>query len=184
MNVLRAMTQEKLAYALSDGKPKSAKELTVELRLNSDIVESALGRMWRGFRVLRSAKPVVCYDSAFRGRLEMVSNVRQYYNYLLVSEGVKSVFLCGQEYVAYSRKFLDKRGGMGDKSKAQIIRRFLSENCDKAYFSKGVAVALKDKGVVVSDVMATVRRLERRGLVYVRVYRSHDKQTLLRRVFW
>jgi hypothetical protein len=43
--VLRAATQEKLALALSCGKPKSSKELTVELRLNSDIVESALGRM-------------------------------------------------------------------------------------------------------------------------------------------
>jgi hypothetical protein len=60
--VLRAATQEKLALALSCGKPKSSKELTVELKLNSDIVESALGRMWRSFRVLRSTKPVVCTD--------------------------------------------------------------------------------------------------------------------------
>lgn len=50
---MRAATQEKLALALSCGKPKSSKELMVELRLNSDIVESALGRMWRSFRVLR-----------------------------------------------------------------------------------------------------------------------------------
>jgi hypothetical protein len=94
--MVRAATQEKLAYALSDGKPQSCKELTAKLRLNSDVVESALRRMRHNFSVLRSAKPTVCYDKTFRGLAGMVSNVRQYYTYLLVSEGVSSVFLVGR----------------------------------------------------------------------------------------
>jgi hypothetical protein len=144
---VRAATQEKLAYALSDGKPKSSKELTVELRLNSDIVESALGRMWRSFRVLRSVKPVVCYDRTFRGRLGMVSNVRQYYNYLLVSEGIKTVFLCGQEYVAYSRKFLDKRGGMGRRVKRSVLEGFFLRIVTKHIFLKVWLRLLKIRGL-------------------------------------
>ncbi|MDR2203087.1 MAG: hypothetical protein LBE76_02050 [Nitrososphaerota archaeon] len=32
----------------------------------------------------------------------------------------------------------------------------------------------------MSDVMSTVRRLERKGRMYVRGYRSHDKQTPFR----
>jgi len=176
----RAQTQEKLALALSDGKPMSSKELTLKLKLNSDIVESAIGRMWCSFKVLRSAKPIVCVDKTFRGRLGMVSNVRQYYNYLLSSEGVSSVFLGGVEYVAYSRKYVDKRGGLGENSRANCVRRFLFEHRDRAHFSKGVVEALKDRGVVACDVMATVRRLEAVGRVYVRGYRSHDKQTPFR----
>ncbi|MCL2643619.1 MAG: hypothetical protein FWD52_08970 [Candidatus Bathyarchaeota archaeon] len=186
----RAWTQEKLALALSDGKPHSSKELTLSLKLNSDIVESGLGRMWRSFRVLRSAKPVVCSGQTFRGRFGMISNVRQYYNYLLCSEEssgvsddnrvVSSVFLGGVEYVAYNRKYLDRRGGVGEVSKANCIRQFLFENRDRAHFSRGVVEALKDKEVIICDVMSTVRRLEAKGRVYVRGYRSHDKQTPFR----
>jgi hypothetical protein len=43
-----------------------------------------------------------------------------------------------------------------------------------------VVEALKDRGVVGSDIMSTVRRLEDKGLVYVRGYRTHDKQTPFR----
>jgi hypothetical protein len=108
-----ARTQEKLALVLSDGKPRSSKALTVELKLNSDIVESALGRMWRSFRVLRSVKPVVCIERTFRDRLGMISNQRQYYLYLLGPEGVASVVFEGQRYVAYDEKYLDNRGWFG-----------------------------------------------------------------------
>ena len=181
--MLRAATQEKIVCALSDGKPKSAKELTLKLRLNSDIVESALRRMWHNFSVLRSAKPIVCYDKTFRGRSGMVSNVRQYYNYLLVSEDIKSVFLVGQEYVAYSEKYADRRGGVGEVSKAHCVREFLYQNRDRAYFSKSVVEALKGKEVVAADIMPVVRRLEAKGRVYVRGYRSHDKQTPFREGF-
>jgi hypothetical protein len=93
------------------------------------------------------------------------------------------VFLGGQEYVAYNKKYLDKRGGVGESSKANCIRRFLWQYRDSAHFSKGIAETLKDKGVVMSDVMSTVRRLERKGRMYVRGYRSHDRQTPFRDVF-
>jgi hypothetical protein len=97
VNKLRPTTQEKILYALSDGKPQSSKELTQKLQLSSDVVESALSRMWRKFRVLRSAKPIVCTQQTFRGRAGKVSNLRQYYTYLIGPNDGKPVFLCGQQ---------------------------------------------------------------------------------------
>ena len=64
------MSQEKIVYALSDGKPKIVKELTMKLKLNSDNVAGALLCMWHNFSVLRSVKPIICYDKTFRGQLD------------------------------------------------------------------------------------------------------------------
>jgi len=58
-----------------------------------------------------------------------------------------------------------------------MIRRFLEENCDRAFYSKEIAEALKGEGVKPRDVMSTLRRAERKGLVYIRGYRTHDRQT-------
>ena len=170
-------TQQKLTLALSDGKPQSSKDLTQKLKLNSDIVESALGRMWRSSRILRSTKPIVCSEKTFRGRLGKISNLRQYYLYMVGPNDGSSVFLNGQEFAPYNRKYLDKRGGVGEVSKAHCIQEFLFQNRDRAHFSKSIVEALKSQGVKPSDIMSAVRRLESMGLVYVRGYRLHDKQT-------
>jgi hypothetical protein len=177
VNKLRPKTQEKILYALSDGKPQSFKELTQKLQLSSDVVESALSRMWRKFKILRSTKPIICTEQTFRGRAGKVSNLRQYYTYLIGSNDGKPVFLYGQQYVAFSQKYADKRGDIGETSKADTIRKFLYQNRDHAYFSKNVVDALKDKEVKPSDIMSTIRRLETKSRVYVRGYRLHDKQT-------
>jgi hypothetical protein len=54
----------------------------------------------------------------------------------------------------------------------------LREHPDQAYFSKDIYEALKDNGVKMRDVMSTVRRYDR--LIYVRGYRSEDRQTPFR----
>jgi len=53
----------------------------------------------------------------------------------------------------------------------------LSKNSERAFYSTEIAEALKDHGIEQRDVMSTVRRAERKGLVYVRGYRMHDRQT-------
>lgn len=62
-------------------------------------------------------------------------------------------------------------------SKAKLIYEFLKSNGDRAFLSKEIAEALRDKGVKPPDVMTSVRRLEKRGLVYVRGYRSGSRET-------
>jgi hypothetical protein len=176
-----AATQAKIADVLRDGKAWSSKDIAQRLGLSRSSVESCLGRMWRSYRILRSAKPVICSEKTFRGRLGMITNQRQYYSYLLGPEGGggASVIFEGQQYVAYSEKYLDKRGGGGlnGESKSKLIREFIEKNSDRAFFSKELTNALKHKGIKPSDIMTTVRRLEKKGLVYVRGYRLHDGQT-------
>jgi hypothetical protein len=40
-----------------------------------------------------------------------------------------------------------------------------------------IAEALKDYGVKVRDIMSNVRRFEEKGLVYVRGYKTDERQT-------
>jgi hypothetical protein len=57
------------------------------------------------------------------------------------------------------------------------VLEYLKEHAGKAFFSKEIADSLKDSGVRISDIMSNARRYERQGLVYVRGYRTHDRQT-------
>jgi len=68
------------------------------------------------------------------------------------------------------------RGG-GKKSKAQRILEFLERYRNRAFFSKDIADALKSHGVKVRDVMSNIRRFEKKGLVYVRGYKTDNRQT-------
>jgi hypothetical protein len=58
-----------------------------------------------------------------------------------------------------------------------MVLEYLKEHADRAFFSKEIADSLKESGVRISDVMSNARRYERQGLVYVRGYRTHDRQT-------
>jgi hypothetical protein len=170
-------TQVKILTVLSDGKPRTSKEIRGELRLSTDSIESALGRLWRGRRVLRTAKPKVSNDRVFKGRAGVICNQRQYHLYLVKKAGVNSANLQGQTFVSYSKKYLDRRGAVDRQSKAKLIFDFIEKNRDRAFYAKELADALKDKGVRASDIMSCVRRFEKKGTVYVRGYRMHDKQT-------
>lgn len=170
-------TQVKILTLLSDGKPRTSKEINKELRLGNVSVESALGRMWRGKRILRTAKPSISNDRVFKGRSGTVSNQRQYHSYLSSKAKVTSTAFQGQTFVAYDEKYLDKRGALNGTSKAKLILDFIERNRDRAFFSKELVESLKDKGVKPSDIMSNVRRFEKKGMIYVRGYRMHDKQT-------
>jgi hypothetical protein len=95
---------------------------------------------------------------------------------MLAPRGVERVEIEGQEFVAFSKRYLDARGG-GTKSKARLILEFLQEHANKAWYSKQVAERLARYGVRQVDVMSNVRRFERKGLVYVRGYRTESGQT-------
>jgi hypothetical protein len=102
--------------------------------------------------------------------------MRSYHLYILRPEGRSSLRLDGREFVGFSKKHLDARGG-GGRSKAKLILGFLKKNRDGAWFSTEIAKALEDKGVKVRDVMSSLRRYERKGFVYIRGYSTEDRQT-------
>ena len=104
----------------------------------------------------------------------MRKNTRGYHLYLYMP-GRRAVKIRKLRFVAYDEKLRSERGLR--VSKAELIREFLRKNSDRAFFSTEIAEALKEHGVKPCDVMNTVRRAERKGLVYVRGYRSHDRET-------
>jgi len=145
-----------------------------ETGLTSKTIGSSLYRLFKSGAILRTEKPTYEALRAFKGRAGIKKNTRAYHLYVF-APGKDSITVKGLRLVKYDKKHLDKRGSR--KSKAQIVREFLKENCERAFYSTEIVDALKEEGVEPRDIMSTVRRAERRGLVYVRGYRTHDKQT-------
>jgi hypothetical protein len=131
--------------------------------------------MWKKRVIFRTEKPIYEALQSFKGRAGIRKNTRAFYLYVLGSKTAESLVVGGLTFVKYKEEYLDSRGSGG--SKASLIRNFLKENADKAFYSKEVAEFLKEKGIHQRDIMTTVRRAEKKGLVYVRGYRTHDKQT-------
>jgi len=158
---------------LSDGVPRSFREIVRLTGLGERVVEGALSRLWRSGLVLRSEVPFRERSRVFRGRAGVSSTTRSYYLYVIRPGDVDSLRIDGVLFVKYDEGRFRRRG----KSKARIILDFLREHSDQAFYSSQLARLLKDQGVKPSDIMVNVRRFERKGLVYVRGYRTHDRQT-------
>jgi hypothetical protein len=169
-------TLNKILKALKDGKPKSSQEITKITKLSSKAVWSALNEYWKKGLLLRTEKPIYKAIAVFKGRVGIRKNTRGFYPYMLRPKGKDSVIIDGHRFVSYDERYLDIRARKG-KSKARLILDFLKDNSDKAFYSTEIAEALKDEGVLVRDVMCNLRRYEKKGLVYIRGYRSHDGQT-------
>lgn len=168
-------TQATILGLLGDRKPRGSAEIVKDTSLSESAVGNGLRRLWRKNSVLRSEKPVTEMGRVFKGRAGVSSNLRRYYLYILKPEGRTSLAYGGHRFVAYKKKYLDSRGI--NESKSKLILDFLKDGCSQAFFSKEIAEKLKENGVKPSDIMSTVRRYEKKGLIYVRGYRTHDKQT-------
>ena len=171
------VTAHKILLLLSDGKPRSSKEIRGEIGFSRDSIESSLIRLWKQSKILRTTKPQVNTNKVFRGRAGKTSNLRQYHLYMARPGKTTSVNFQGKMLVTYSKEYADRRGSVNGKSKSMIVLDYIKDNRDRAFYSKELVETLKDKGVKPSDIMSNVRRFERSGLVYVRGYRMHDKQT-------
>ena len=167
-------TQMMLLTILGDGEPRSRKELMKEIGLTSKTIGSSLYRLWKSGTILRTQTPTYEALRAFKGRAGIKKNTRAYHLYLYAPRK-DSVSMRGLRFVKYDEKYLDSRGS--GKNKAQVIREFIENNSDRAFYSTEILEALKDDGIKQRDIMSTVRRAEKRGLVYARGYRTHDKQT-------
>jgi len=169
----------KILALMVDGKPRSHKDI---VRL-ADIlaVSNSLRRCWeRGF-LLRTEKPLYESGKVFKGRGGFTHNTRPFHIYILKPKNSDELLVDGHRYVSYDRKYLDSRGKKRrGGSKARLILEFLEKNQKKAWFSTEIVEALKSRGVATSDIMPNVRRYERKGLVYVRGYRTDEGQTPFR----
>lgn len=174
--------------ALADGKPKSAKEIVSATSIDEKTMSHLLSNLWRKRLILRTDKPLFEYSKQFKGRAGFRSNTRMYHLYIINdqagqgeegtgAETVNDIFIDGHRFVQFRPEYSDKRGNRGSKSKAQLVLNFLKENSDRAFYSTEIFNALKEKGVTMPDIMTTARRYERKGLLYVRGYQTHDSQS-------
>jgi len=161
---------------LSDGKPRSHREIVKESGLGYGVVGVNLYRGWKSGQILRTISPLYVSEKVFKGRAGSSRTTRPYHIYTMKPDGVDSLHQDGLEFVAFDEEHLDVRGG-GGKSKAQRVLDFLEENRDRAWFSVEIAESLKEHGVKIGDIMPNVRRFERRGQIYVRGYMLEDRQT-------
>jgi len=171
-------TWAKIAEVLRDGVPRSTGEIAKLIGLNAKATNAALRRAWKSGKLLRSEKPLREIVNIPKGRRGSIQVLRTYYLYTLRPEGINSTVINGVRFVAYSPKHEDVRARRR-VSKAKAILEFLRRHSGRAWFSKDVYEALKDEvpNLRMSDIMATVRRYEHKGLLYVRGYKMGDKET-------
>ncbi|AIF84507.1 hypothetical protein NTE_02457 [Candidatus Nitrososphaera evergladensis SR1] len=176
--------------ALADGRPKSARDVVTTTGIDEKTTFHLLSNMWRKRLILRTDKPLFEYNKQFKGRAGFRSNTRMFHLYVINGqrgqgevEGERArtedtpFVIDGHRFVQFSSEYSDKRGNRGSKSKAQLVLNFLKENSDRAFYSTEIFNALKEKGVTMPDIMTTARRYERKGLLYVRGYQTHDSQS-------
>lgn len=171
-------TREIILSNLKDGKPKSHRDIKKVTKLSNAAVVNGLLRCWTSGFVLRTKEPIYEAEKVFKGRGGQSANTRAYHLYVLKG-GKDATTIDDKQFVGFSKENLDARGGRGF-SKARLILNFIQENKNKAWYSKEIADALKDRGVRICDIMSNVNRFEKKGLVYIRGYRAHDRQTPFR----
>jgi|GEM_PF-5628009 len=113
-------------------------------------------------------------ERIFKGRAGVTRNLRKYHLYMLKPEDKDAVVFQGMRFVKFSGRKKEEK-----PSKARIILEFLEKNKDKAFFSKEIAEALRDKGIKPPDVMSNVRRFEKRDwFMFVAIGQAMEKLLL------
>lgn len=166
--------RDRLIDVLKDGNPRCARDVLKATKFTERQVWNGLLYWWENGLLLRSEKPQFENKLVLRGRAGFRRNTRTYYLYVLKPNAKKELFILGQKFVPFNKKYLDARAARHG-SKAKLIRNYLRKNSDRAFFSVDIVRALASSGVKIRDVMATVRRAE--GLIYIRGYRTDQRQT-------
>jgi len=137
-------------------------------------VDDCLRRLWKKDFVLRTRESTFEFETSSKGRGGIVGFTRAI-NHYIVNNGHE----IPASFVSYENRKKDGRS-KDVESKASRILSFLKENKDKAFYSVDITKELKVKSC---DIMSNVRRFERKGLVYVRGYQSHDQRSPFRKGF-
>jgi len=155
------------------GGPLSLRDLTGRIGDSScDKVCASLKRLWKKGLILRTKRPVFKRNAVRKGAAGVVINTRAVNYYALSDDsGI------GSDFVRFSEKMKDGRDS-GIKSKAKMILEFLEKNENKAFYSVDIVKAVD---INSCDVMSNMRRYEKKGLVFVRGYNSHNRRSPFQR---
>ena len=169
-------SQNRVLVILSDGTAKCSRDIAKLTGLSRGATENALKRLWVRGIILRTKSPVFEAARIFKGRAGVSRNTRPYHLYLFQPNNKNVIREGDLAFVGYDKKYLDARGG-GIKSKATAVLEFLEKHGEKAWFSIEIVSNLQNESVRPRDIMANIRRFEKKGLVYVRGYKLEERQT-------
>jgi uncharacterized protein (DUF2164 family) len=169
-------TEHKIIKVLRHDIPRTRRQIVQETGLSQKKVDNALFRLLKAGRIVRSEKPLREYQRIFKGRGGTSSNLRNYYLYILRSKKKRMTEINGVTFARYERRKKSKP----KESKAKILLSFLRDNKGIAFYSKEILDRLRNRKLKPSDIMTNVRLFEKKGLVYVRGYRTDSGQTPFR----
>jgi len=170
--VRRALSFRVLQFLSSNGAA-SLREVADGIGERVGLVGHCLRRLWKKELILRTREPVFKFENCHKGRAGLVGHTRAVNRYVLNDCDAGAV------YVKYDKRMKDGRS-KGIVSKAKMVLDFLRKNKDQAFYSVDIVKELKIRS---SDVMANVRRYEKKGLVFVRGYQSHDQRSPFKKGF-
>jgi len=149
------------------------REVSQALEEEPSRVDECLRRLWKRGLILRTREPVFRFETQAKGRAGVTGHTRAINYYAVSSDELPA------GYVRYDERRKDGRS-RDVESKADGILYYLINNKEKAFYSNDIVRAL---GVKSCDIMANVRRFEKKGLVYVRGYQTHDGRSPFRKGF-
>jgi len=154
-------------------RPRTAREIIVSLKISPKKGYDLLRYMFRKGYILRSQKPVFIRNSKSGGRGRgTISNTRIVYFYTVPdTPSQKKKQVQGVTFVRYDPNIHDKK-----ISKSKLIADFLESHKTQAFFAREITDALKEKGITNVDVSCTLRRLEQKGKILRRGFRTHDRE--------
>jgi hypothetical protein len=164
-------SRDKLLELMSDGKPRSSRDVAEQLLFTDRAAESVCYRCWKAGLLLRAVKPIYERERKFAGRAGSRYNTRTYYLFIL-QNGSDEMEVENLGYLCFA-----KTPRITKPNKSQLILSFLRDNVDRAFYTCEIAKLLKDQGVTIRDVAANLRRYERKGQVFFRGYRSAEHET-------
>jgi hypothetical protein len=157
--------QMRVMQLLEDGKPRSVKQIALEIGLEDECVYNAVHLLHEAGALLKGEKAQAPES------INKWQKSRGQLLWLVASNGEKEAFNSGQKYVAYRRR--------EGKSLYQTIISYIREELrEKAAFTTAVRTSLEKRlGVQMSQsmIMSVVDRYRRE--VYVRGYQSPHRMT-------
>jgi hypothetical protein len=164
-------SRNKLLELMSDGEPRSSRDVAEQLLFTDRAAESVCYRCWKAGFLLRAGKPIRERNRRFAGRAGSRYNTRSYYLFVL-QNGSDEMDVENLRFISFS-----KTPRIDKPNKSQLIMTFLRENVDRAFYTTEIPKLLKDQGITIRDIAANLRRYEKKGYIFFRGYRTAEHET-------
>jgi DNA-binding MarR family transcriptional regulator len=133
------------------------RDIYVALNERPSRVDQCLRRLWKRGLILRTRQASFEFETSSKGRAGVVGYTRAI-NHYVVNNGSE----LPATFVSYDDRKKDGRS-RDVESKADRIFNYLFNNNERAFYSNDIVKELKVKSC---DIMANVRRFEKKGYVF------------------